>query len=163
MYSCPWRDCSFGTNNRTRFLHRIAGGAADKTHQHDLQTICKNDTIWMSHLDYVHGAVALAERERWPLLGLSVTRRSLNRLCKRFNNRTVKRLCCFVFGQLRTACESYATVDLNADDLHTPDATSEISLRGSAWFQNPEKNCPGTLLNNCSYDLWQRRYVVLWQ
>ena len=26
-------------------------------------------------------------------------------------------------------------------------------------FQKVEKYCPGTLLNNCGFDLWQKRYV----
>ena len=32
LYSCPWKECRYSTNNRARFLHHIAGGAVDKTH-----------------------------------------------------------------------------------------------------------------------------------
>ena len=64
LYSCPWRMCRFDTNSRARFLHHIAGGVADSTHRAALQKICPRDLQWMSNLDYVYGAVAIAERER---------------------------------------------------------------------------------------------------
>ena len=39
---------------------------------------------WMTRLDYVYGAVASAEKERCPRLGLSTTRRALHVLCGRY-------------------------------------------------------------------------------
>ena len=82
----PVARVQFSTNNRTLFLHHVAGGVSDPTHNATLQQICHHDLHWMTHLDYVHGAVAIAEREQWPQLGLSVTRRSLNLLCHRFKH-----------------------------------------------------------------------------
>ena len=41
---------------------------------------------WFTPLDYVGAAVVLAERERWPRLGLSTTRRALNQLALRCND-----------------------------------------------------------------------------
>ena len=109
LYSCPWARCVFLPNDRTLFLRHVAGGAADRTREHELRSICKSDIKWMSCLDCVQGAVALAERERWPCLGLSVTCRSLNLLCKRFNDKTVKCLTCSMCAQLRTTCGRFST------------------------------------------------------
>ena len=33
MYSCPWKDCTFCSNDRTFFLHHVAGGVRDTTHR----------------------------------------------------------------------------------------------------------------------------------
>ena len=160
LYSCPWRGCTFATNDRALFLHHVAGGVSDPIHKDALQLICQEDLPWMTFLDYVYGAVAIAERERWPLLGLSVTRRSLNLLCQRFNDATTQCLACFVCGQLRTTCTGYPEVDLNTPVDHAGHGIAEIRARDIDWFAAVEKKCPGTLLNNCSYELWRRRYVL---
>ena len=34
---------------------------------------------------------------------------------------------------------------------------SHIGFCSSYWLQSLEANCPGTLLNNCSFELWQKR------
>ena len=94
------------------FLHHIAGGIGDRTHEHEISLICKNDISWMSRLDYVYGAIAIAERERWPALGLSTTRRSLNLLAHRYNDRSIRCVSCFICGQLRTTCPGYTAVDI---------------------------------------------------
>ena len=36
---------------------------------------------------------------------------------------------------------------------------TEIDYRGADSFREIEYERPGTLLNNCSYDLWKKRYV----
>ena len=131
LYSCPWKGCEFSSNNRALFLHHVAGGAADDTHLLALHSVCKGDIVWVTRLDYVHGAAAVAERECWPSLGLSVTRRSLNLLCKRFNDKTATWLCCFVCGQLRTTCESYPPVDLEVADLRSTAGSQERYIERS--------------------------------
>ena len=62
LYSCPWRECYFSTNDRARFIHHVAAGVSDLTHKGTLDRICGDDCPWMSRLDYVHGAVAHVER-----------------------------------------------------------------------------------------------------
>ena len=101
LYSCPFKcadgtSCNYHTDDRTLFLHHIAGGISDTTHAADIQRICCNDMPWFTPLDYVGGAVALAERERWPRLGLSTTRRALNQLALRYNDEKIQCLTCFV-------------------------------------------------------------------
>ena len=70
LYSCPYIGCLHSSNDRTTFLHHVAGGASDNTHLDMVAGICGSDLNWMTRLDYVYGAVARAERERWPRLGL---------------------------------------------------------------------------------------------
>ena len=101
LYSCPYQDCHFHTNERNLFEHHISGGARDRTRAAKIDEICQIDMTWMTNRDYVSRAIAIAERERWPLLGLSTTRRSLNLLALRYNNKTTQCLACFICGQLR--------------------------------------------------------------
>ena len=67
LYTCPFKACNFHTENRTFFLHHVAGGLSDDTHRSMIEDICGTDVPWMTRLDYVNGAVSVAERERWPL------------------------------------------------------------------------------------------------
>ena len=89
LYACPFKQCVFISNDRAKFLHHVAGGVSDSIHKELIEDVCKTDYTWITRLDYVYGAVAIAERERWPLLGLSTTRRALNTLCMRYNDETV--------------------------------------------------------------------------
>ena len=160
LYTCPYLDCTDCFNDRTTFLHHIAGGVSDRKHFEILDGICKSDLSWMTRLDYVYGAVAVAERERWPRLGLCTTRRSLNALCQRYNDDKVQCLACFICCQLRTTAEGFPAVDLETPATEAPVCQHEISMRSSSAFQQLERDRPGSLLNNCSYDLWRRRYVL---
>ena len=125
-----------------------------------LDGFLKVDLPWMNRLDYVYGAVAVAERERWPRIGLSTTRRALNVLCRRYNDERIHCLACFVCAQLRTTCCGYVAIDLDRPVQAKKRYNAEIELRGKAAFEILEMQCPGTLLNNCSYNLWRKRYVV---
>ena len=103
--------------------------------------------------------MAVAERERWPLLGLSTTRRSLNLLAQRYSDETTECLACFICGQLHTTCSGYPTVDLQSSSSVPAPANVEIRYWKESDFQEVERQFPGTLLNNCGFDLWQKRYV----
>ena len=158
LYSCPFFGCNAHFSDRARFLHHVAGGVSDTTHREALAQICCDDYSFLTPLDYVSRAVGEAERERWPLIGLSTTRRALNHLCRRYNDDRIKCLSCFICCQLRTTCEGYAYVDLNADADSVGYSQKEIALKSLGDLQGIEVSYPGTLLNNCSYDLWRRRY-----
>ena len=76
LYSCPFNHedgspCNYYTHDRTQFIHHIAAGVSDLTHDAMLRKICHSDNQWLTNLDYVYAAAAIAERERWPQLGLS--------------------------------------------------------------------------------------------
>ena len=113
----------------------------------------------MARLDYVYGAVASAERERWPRLGLSTTRRALNGLCERYNDEKIQCLACFICCQLRTTMEGFPAVDLEKPATTEPKCTKEISMRSPDDLEELQRDRPGSLLNNCGYDLWRRIYV----
>ena len=85
-YSCPFRNCTYATEDRCSFLHHVAGGASDTTHREQLDALVGDDMPWLTRLDYVYGAVAMAERERWPLIGSATTRRALKMVCRRYND-----------------------------------------------------------------------------
>ena len=140
-------------------MHHIAAGARDNTHASDIRRICKDDIPWMSNLDFVYRAIATAERERWPMLGLSTTRRSLNLLALRYNDETIACLACFICGQLRTTCAGYPTENLQSSSIAPTPGHVEIEFQTEARFQEVERLFPGTLLNNCGFDLWSKRYV----
>ena len=40
LYSCPFHACKFTTSDRDAFSHHIAGGAKDRTHALEVETIC---------------------------------------------------------------------------------------------------------------------------
>ena len=160
LYTCPYLDCSYSSNDRATFLHHVAGGVSDRQHIEMLSQICKDDCSWMTTLDYVYGAVAIAERERWPRLGLCTTRRSLNALCQRFNDGNIQCVACFICCQLRTTAEGFPSVKLETPATDAAECQHEISMRSCTEFQELERNRPGSLLNNCSFDLWRRRYVL---
>ena len=53
LYTCPFKACDFHTENRTFFLHHVAGGLSDDTHRTMIEDICGTDVPWMTRLDYV--------------------------------------------------------------------------------------------------------------
>ena len=112
----------------------------------------------MTTLDYVQQAMALAERERWPRVGLSTTRRALRALAGRYNDKNIQCLVCFICGQQRTTCAGYPVVDLEADAGCGGGRHTEIMYHTLAEVCGVEEKHPGTLLNNCGLDLWRRRY-----
>ena len=70
----------------------VPGGTLDRTHASELQLHCSRSIPGFSMLDYIGGAMACAERERWPRLGLSTTRRALNQLALRYNDAKIQML-----------------------------------------------------------------------
>ena len=91
-------------------------------------------------------------------MGLSTCRRTLNLLALRYSDDTIKCLACFICGQLRTTCAGYPPVNLNSTDPPTF-ANTEIAYHKGYALRDVEAQHPGTLLNNCGFDLWQKRYV----
>ena len=93
------------------------------------------------------------------MLGLSTTRRSLNLLALRYNDETTKCLACFICGQLRTTCAGFPPVDLESSSNSLASGNVEVLYWKEVAFQDVEKKAPGTLLNNCGFHFWQKRYV----
>ena len=134
MYICPFLDCAYHSNDRATSLHHVACGVSDRAHLNIFEAVYKDDLPWMTRLDYVYGAIAIAERERWPLLGLSITRRSLNALCLRYNDEKIECLACFICCQQRTTSEGFAAVDLENPITDTTLRQHEICMRSCSSF-----------------------------
>ena len=94
-------------------------------HLPELREIC-GEKLRCTYLDVVFEACAIAERERWPQLGLSVTRRSLHMVCNRFNDDNIKCLCCFICAQLRTTCSGFHKTDLSEKETDACSNHQEI-------------------------------------
>ena len=114
LYTCPFKNFYFHTEYRELFLHHVAGGAEDRTHLQAINAVCKVLTPGRSRLCYIAEAVAIAERENFPKVGLSVTRRVLRHLCHRYCDAKIQAGACFVCAQLRTTVEGYRGVDLES-------------------------------------------------
>ena len=94
----------FHARDRAQFLHHVAGGVRDRARADLIARVSKTDVPWMINLDCVQGAIAVAERERWPRVGLSTTRRALNFLALRYNDDAIQCSARFICPQLRTTC-----------------------------------------------------------
>ena len=71
----------------------------DRAHREQLGDICVDDMDWMDNVTYISEATAEAEREGWPLLGLSVTWRSLNLTATRYSDEKTQCLTCVICAQ----------------------------------------------------------------
>ena len=156
LYHCPFKGCDNQWDSRSAFEKHVLKdgvdsmqGESQKSHRRDIDRICGTDFSWISRLDYVYGAVAVKERERWPDAGFAVARRSLRHVAARYNDQTIQCIVCFVCGSQQTT----------VDNFDSNDERKPIQYVGRAFFEQAENSCPGTLLNNCSYDLWKARYV----
>ena len=78
-----------------------------------------------------------------------MARRSLRHLTQRYNDKEIKCIVCFVCGGPQVTVR----------DIEDLEWKQPISFKPRTFFSDVERNCPGSLLNNCSYDLWKGRYV----
>ena len=157
LYSCPFKHCTFHTEKRVDFLIHLGG--VNSPHRADIERICwPPDTPYMTRMDYVNGAVSVHERRQWPRLGLSITRRSLRNVAQAYNDETTQCLTCFVCCEQRTTLSGPVHPDFEEQGL-APKQRRNIEYRGDSYFEELERVCPHTLLNNCSYLLWRERYV----
>ena len=156
LYHCPFKGCAKEWESRSDFVAHFLDDYDMETmdqenagHGPVIDRICGTDYSWMTRLDYVYGAVSVKERLRWPDAGLAVARRSLRNVVTRYNDHSVQCLVCFVCGSQQVTVDN-----VTADENKRP-----ISYVNKQYFDKAEYTCPGTLLNNCSYDLWKARYV----
>ena len=161
LYSCPFSGCCYSTDDRLDFLLHLGGRDGVSPHCAAIEDICGKDRApRVSNLDFVSAAMTYMERQRWPRLGLSVTRRSLRTLAGQYNDRAVKCLVCFVCGEQRVTLAGPEHICYDAIGEVTKKCRKEIDMYGLPFFQKLEEDHPGSLLNNCSYALWYERYVA---
>ena len=151
----------FSTQRTEFFSHHIAGGAADRTHAAGIVQICGSDLPGITSLDYVCGAISVAEREQWHLVGAATTRRTLRLLCQRYNDESIQAVLSSVCARIRTTVFGYHRVDLELKEQPSQSvvASMEIQDKSMGWFKSLEKACPGSLYNHCRYKLWHERHA----
>ena len=143
-------------------MHHISGGIADETHGRAIRRICEPLTPGRTALCYIAEAIAVAERENFPKVGLSVTRRVLRGLCQRYCDSKIYSAACFICSQIRTSVQGYKGIDLTkAPEVDNPKLRpcSELKWLGADDLRAIEQQSPGTLWNNAGYTLWRERYV----
>ncbi|MGB1651984.1 MAG: DUF6570 domain-containing protein, partial [Acidimicrobiales bacterium] len=88
-------------------------------------------------------------------------RRTLRMLTQVYNDTTTKAVTCFVCAQIHATIDGPEVLRYTKDGQSQPEPVrnSTISYRGRNWLRDVEQKHPGTLLNNCSYELWRQRYV----
>ena len=68
LYSCPFKQCHYGTDDRCAFLLHLGGETSP--HRAAIEDICSPaSTPWLKRIDYVNGAISVHERAQWPRLG----------------------------------------------------------------------------------------------
>ena len=114
LYHCPFKGCSGQWDSRDAFEAHFLTRCSDfeqsempHGHRDEIDEICGSNFRWMSPLDYVYGAVAVKERQRWPDASLAVARRSLRHLAERYNDETTRCIVCFVCGSQEVTLDNY--------------------------------------------------------
>ena len=134
LYSCPYNRCGFNTADRCLFLHHVVASAPDTTHKAIFDVLLSEGLNSVSRLHHVYGAAAVAERGRWPQLGLSTTRRDFNTVCSRCSNAGIKCVACFVCAQLRTTVSGYPRIDLTQAVQCEKRCDTEVDWRGDGTY-----------------------------
>ena len=157
LFSCPFRSCTYATDERAAFLSHLASASETSTSHYNLVSkICSRFFSIASPLHFVYNAISTIERQQIPLIGMATTRRALRQLTKVYNDESTKALVCFVCGEIH--CTMRGPEPFEAES--PGHAITAISYRNLAWFRYVESTFPGSLLNNCSYELWEKRYVT---
>ena len=145
LFSCPFRGCVYATDDRSSFLDHLVSNY----HYALVSKLCSRFFAIAPPLDFVHNAISIIERGQIPCIGMATTRRALRRLTQVYNDKEVKALVCFLCGEIHTT-------------IHGPEPLKEelsIEYINRDWFRSVEARHPGSLLNNCSYELWEKRYM----
>ena len=76
LYHCPFKGCSEQWESRQDFIQHFVLTNVDEStfpdatsHGKIIDQVCGTSFSWMTHLDYIAGAVAFKERQRWPDAG----------------------------------------------------------------------------------------------
>ena len=104
--------------------------------------------------------MALIERDQIPAIGMATTRRALRTLTTTYNDNSIQSLVCFVCAGIFCTFAGPTGVDFSKKNEAEIPARSEIEYRSVDFFRIAERLQPGTLLNNCSLELWEKRYVA---
>jgi len=160
LFCCPFESCTFSTNERWEFLWHIGSTESDAVHIKRIRESCGDLLQYASPLDFVYLAISHLERQKFPLIGPAITRRALRYLTHVYNDNTTKAMTCFICAQIDVTLEGPECLKYRAGEAQREsDSIRSIHYCNREWFNEAERTCPGTLLNNCSHELWRLRYV----
>ena len=155
FYSCPFRGCAYATDERPEYLRHLAS-QKEATGQYALvKQLCGHHFSKRSPLDFVYNTISIVERRQVPCIGMATTRRALRVLAKVYNDETTKALVCFVCGEIHSTMRGPEPFE----EESTGNAECSIEYISREWLRGIEAKHPGSLLNNCSYELWEKRYM----
>ena len=155
LFACPFRGCASASDERGAFLRHLASPTDTNGHYALVRDICGRHFSIARPLDFVYSAMSIIERRQIPSIGMATTRRALRQLTKVYNDDTIKALVCFVCGEIHTTMRGPEPFE--EDSLGS--AESSIQYINREWLRVIEERYPGSLLNNCSYELWEQRYM----
>ena len=154
VFACPFKGCRFHTNKRREYVEHLSCKNGEGSHWNLIKAAYEKHPDWRKLRDIpfelVNAAVSVTERRNFPRIGPAVTRRTLNRLMQRYNDKLVSANACFICGQLRLI------VPDAHDDVPANNVVSEISYYNMSWLRSL---APGALMNNCGFDLWKSRFA----
>ena len=156
LYSCPFKMCTFGTDNKREFLLHV-GSRAGK-HIKTIKQCCAPKFRDFHPIEWVSEAVATIERNNFPCIGLATTRRALRTLTKVYNDESIKAVACFSCGCLYTTLQGPEAIDWDREETLLP-PIRDIFYLDAKYLRKIELERKGTLLNNLAFELWHERYV----
>ena len=106
----------------------------------------------------LYTTLSLCARKQIPRIGMATTRRALRALVTTYNDESIQALACFICGCTYTTFEGPAPPP-DEDGVQRVSGHCEISIKNLSWFRELERHHPGSLLNNCSCELWCKRYL----
>ena len=151
LFSCPFRGCAYATDERAAFLRHLASPTETVGHYALVRTLCGRHFSIASPLDFVYSAISIIERRQIPCIGMATTRRALRQLTKVYNDDAIKALVCFVCGEIH--CTMRGPEPFETESIEC--AECSVQYMNREWFRLIEARYPGSLLNNCSYELWE--------
>ena len=157
LFSCPFKACGFGTDDRRAFeehiLHTSGPHAkllADVVGKYkaSLGFDCAS-ARWRASL--LSESIAIKERAGFPLTGLCVTRRTLRNIARNYNDESVQALMCCVCGERCLYLQRQAWPPGSNPDISK--YNGEINFKSAAWLicleQNRSLDCVRTCLVCC--------------
>ena len=148
LFSCPFRECRFATDGRAEFLTHLVSGC----HAAAVEITCGEFLGRVRALDFVHNAISVRERKQIPRIGMATTRRALRALATTYNDESIQALACFICGCIYTTFEGPKPPP-DEDGVQRVSGHCDITMASSSWLRGLERHHPGSLLNNCSYEL----------
>ena len=138
LFSCPFKACAFGTDDRRAFEERMLHTAGP--HSKRLADVVENyesslgwntaSARWRASL--LSEAIAIKERARFPATGLCVSRRTLRNIALNYNDESVQALMCCVCGERCLYLQRQAWPPGSNPDISK--YNGEIHFKSATWL-----------------------------